>query len=195
MFWIRPDNTPGPSLQLLIATRSYKSTSAQTHVCLASTTFIYTSVTSGFRQDGHVFRGHSDLAQLCDFGPQNYSTICTQCVSESACDSELLFNMIVHLGSPGARQIVQLLVVTSVLSGSPGAMGPTLSSTHKLNHNVSESACDGELLFNMIDNLGSHGSREFVQLLDVTSVSSGNPGAMGPTLSSSHKPNHHDGVD
>ena len=132
---------------------------------------------------------------MCDFGTPNYSTICTQCESESACDSELLFNMIVHLGSPGAREIVQLLVVTSVSSGSPGAMGPTLSSTHKLNHHVNESACDSELLFNMIDHLGSPGAREFVQLLDVTSVSSGSPGAMGPTLSSSHKPNHHDRVD
>ena len=98
-------------------------------VCPTSTTSIYTLVTSGFRQDGCVFRDHSDLAQLRDFGPPKFSKICTQCVSESARDSELLFNMIIHLGSPGAREIVQLLVVTSVSSGSPGAMEPTLSSS------------------------------------------------------------------
>ena len=55
-------------------------------------------------------------------------------MSESARDSELLFNMIVHLGSPGAREIVQLLVVTSVSSGNPGAMEPTLSSSQQPNH-------------------------------------------------------------
>ena len=81
-----------------------------------------------------VFRDHSALAQLCDFGPPKFSKICTQCVSESARDSELLFNMIVHLGNPGARETVQLLVVTSVSSGIPGAMGLTLSSSQQPNH-------------------------------------------------------------
>ena len=130
----------------------------------------HTSATSGFRQDGRVFRDHSALAQLCGFGPPKFSKICTQCVSESARDSELLFNVIVHLGNPGAREIVQLLVVTSVSSGNPGAMEPTLSSS---------------LLFNMIVHLGNPGAREIVQLLVVNSVSSGNPGAMEPSLSSS----------
>ena len=67
-------------------------------------------------------------------GPPKFSKICTQCVSESARDSELLFNMIVHLGNPGARETVQLLVVTSVSSGIPGAMEPTLSSSQQPNH-------------------------------------------------------------
>ena len=135
LFGVRTGNTPDLSLQL------HCDTFLQINFCadvgLSSTTLTYTSVTSGFRQDGCVFRGHSDLAQLCDFGPSNYSTNCTQCVSGSACDRELLFNVIVHLGNPGAREIVQLLDVTSVSSGTPGAMGQTLSSTYKLNHHES----------------------------------------------------------
>ena len=99
-------------------------------------------------------------------GPQNLVKFAHN-VSESACDSELLFNVIVHLGNPGAREIVQLLVVTSVSLGNPGAMEPTLSSS---------------LLFNTIVHLGNPGAREIVQLLVVNSVSSGNPGAMEPTL-------------
>ena len=110
----------------------------------------HTSAASGVRQDGHVFRDHSALAQLCSFGPPKLSKFCTQCVSESARDSELLFNVNAHLGNPGAREIVQLLVVTSVSSGNPGAMEPTLSSS---------------LLFNMIIHLGYPGAREIVKSL------------------------------
>ena len=135
LFGVRTGNTPGLSLQL------HCDTFLQLDFCAdagpPSTTFTYTSVTSGFRQDGHVFRGHSDLAQLCDSGPSNYSSKCTQCVSGSACDREPLFNVIVHLGNPGACDIVQLLDVTSVSSGAPGVMGPTLSSTYKQNHHES----------------------------------------------------------
>ena len=130
----------------------------------------HTSAASGVRQDGRVFRDHSALAQLCGFGPPKNSKFCTQCVSESAHDSELLFNVIAHLGNPGAREIVQLLVVTSVSAGNPCAMEPTLSSS---------------LLFNMIVHLGNPGAREIVKLLVLNSVSSGNPDAMEPSLSSS----------
>ena len=102
-----------------------------------STTFTYTSATSGFRQDGRVFRGHPDLAQLCDFGPSNCSLKRTHCVRKFACDRELLFIVIVHLGNPGVCEIVQLLDITSVSPGNPGEMGPTLSSTYKQNHHKS----------------------------------------------------------
>ena len=62
---------------------------------------------------------------------------CTHCVRKFACDRELLFIVMVHLGIPGVREIVQLLDVTSVSPGIPGEMGPTLSSTYKQNHHES----------------------------------------------------------
>ena len=130
----------------------------------------HTSAASGVRQDGRVYRDHSALAQLCGFVPPKLSKICTHCVKESARDSELLFNVIAHLGYPGAREIVQLFAVTSVSSGNPGAMEPTLSSS---------------LLFNMIVHLVNTGAREIVKSLVVNSVSSGNPDAIEPSLSSS----------
>ena len=52
-----------------------------------------------------------------------------------------------------------------------------------------------ELLFIVIVHLGIPGVCEIVQLLDVTSVSQGIPGEMGPTLSSTYKQNHHKSVD
>ena len=180
MFRICPDNMPGQ--------RSSYQSALRTTLCpprspvlmspprlgppVLSTNHSSThnSTASGVRQDGRVFRNHCALAQLCGLVPTKLSKICTQCVRESARDSELLFNVIAHLGYPGAHEIVQLRVVTSVSLGNPGAMEPTLSSS---------------LLSNMIVHLVNTGAREIVKSLIVNSVSSGNPDAMEPSLSSS----------
>ena len=173
----------------------------------------------GVRQDGRVLRDHSALAQLCGFVPPKLSKMCTHCVKESARDSELLFNMIAHLGHPGAREYVQVLVVFSVSSGNPGAMEPTLYSSFLFNmivHLVNTGARDivkspvvnsvassnpdameptlySSFLFNMIVHLVNTGAREIVKSPVDNSVASGNPDAMEPSLSSSlaeHVPSH-----
>ena len=121
----------------------------------------------GVRRDGRVLRDHSALAQLCGFVPPKLSKMCTYCVKESARDSEPLFNMIAHLGHPGARDYVQVLAVFSVSSGNPGAIELTLYSS---------------FLFNMIVHLVNTGAREIVKSTVVNSVASGIPDAMEPTL-------------
>ena len=106
-------------------------------VGLSSTTFTYTTATSGFRQDGCIFRGHPGLVQLSDCCPIICSLKFTKCVRRLACDREHLFKVIVHLGNPGVRDFVRLLDITSVSLGIPGEMGTTFSSTCNPNHHES----------------------------------------------------------
>ena len=119
--------------------------------------------------------------------------------------------MIAHLGYPGAREFVQVLVVISVSSGNPGAMEPTLyssllfnmivhlvntgareivkshvdNSVASSNPDVMEPTLYSSFLFNMIVHLVNTGAREIVKSPVVNSVASGNPDAMEPSLSSS----------
>ena len=124
----------------------------------------------GLGRDGRVIHNHSALDQLCGSVPPKFSKSCTNCVKVSARDSKPLFNMIAHLGHPGAREYVQVLAVVFVSSGNPGAMESTLYSSS---------------LFNLIVHLVITGAREIVKTTIVNSVAPGIPDAMEPTLNSS----------